>query len=91
MSRSRPNRRSALEHIPVHAYELLRRASEAPLPVAALHGNQDEYGLQFLLSRGLVEKTGDGRFLQLTIAGSELGEIAAPSIRPSMAGSESDK
>ena len=77
MTRPKPGRRAAREHIPVHAYELLRRVSEARLPVDTLHGKQDEYGLQFLLSRGLVEKTGDGGFFELTAAGSELGEIAA--------------
>jgi hypothetical protein len=77
MRRPRPSRSATLEHIPVHAYELLRRVSEARLPVDTLHGRQDEYGLEFLLSRGLVEKTGDGGFFELTVAGSELGEIAA--------------
>jgi hypothetical protein len=65
-----------LEHIPVYAYHLLRRTSHAPVEVATLFGQEDEGAVAFLLSRGLVTKSADGKLLQITTAGNELGEIA---------------
>lgn len=64
-----------LEHIPVYAYHLLRRISLAPVEEGTLFGQEDEAAVAFLLSRGLVTKSEDGK-LQITSAGNELGEIA---------------
>jgi hypothetical protein len=65
-----------LEHVPVAAYELLRRLAVRPLPVAGLHARSDRTALEFLVSRQLAELSADGEFLMITMAGSELGEIA---------------
>jgi hypothetical protein len=67
---------SKLEHIPVYAYHLLRRISHAPVEVSTLFGKEDEAAVAFLLSRELVTRSADGRFLRITTAGEELGEIA---------------
>ena len=66
-----------LEHIPVSAYQLLRRLSREAVPVSSLHGRDDQASLAFLTSRQLVETAADGVTLTVTPAGSELGEIAA--------------
>jgi hypothetical protein len=65
-----------LEHIPVAAYDLLRRLSRDPITVAELHGRADRSGLDFLVSRQLAQLSADGAFLMTTTAGSELGQIA---------------
>jgi hypothetical protein len=67
---------SKLEHIPVYAYHLLRRISHEPVDASTLFGREDEEAVQFLLSRDLVRKSDDGRLLEITSAGEELGEIA---------------
>jgi len=65
-----------LEHIPVYAYHLLRRISQGPVEVATLFGRDDEGAVDYLLSRGLVTVSEDGKLLRITPAGEELGEIA---------------
>jgi hypothetical protein len=65
-----------LEHIPVYAYHLLRRISHRPVEITTLFGREDAAAVDFLLSRDLVTKSEDGRYLKITSAGEELGEIA---------------
>jgi hypothetical protein len=67
---------SKLEHIPVYAYHLLRRISHERVEVLTLFAKSDEAAVAFLLSRDLVTQSADGRYLQITAAGEELGEIA---------------
>ena len=67
---------ATLEHIPVHAYQLLRRIARGSIPGAALFSRDDTAALEFLLSRGLITKSDDGQNLVITDAGGELGEIA---------------
>lgn len=66
-----------LEHIPVHAYHLLRQVSQEDFRVATLHARDDLAALEFLLSRQLVQLSPDGSRVAITAAGHELGEIAA--------------
>ncbi len=67
---------SKLEHIPVYAYHLLRRISHRPVEISTLFASADEAAVAFLLSRDLVTRSDDGRYLRITSAGEELGEIA---------------
>jgi hypothetical protein len=67
---------ATLEHIPVHAYQLLRRIARRSVPEAALFSRDDTAALEFLLSRGLIRRSEDGQTLVITDAGGELGEIA---------------
>jgi hypothetical protein len=64
-----------LEHVPVYAYHLLRRISHEPIEVSTLFGKEDAAAVAFLLSRDLVTRSENGRFLKITSAGEELGEI----------------
>lgn len=66
----------SLEHIPVAAYHLLRRLSHGPVPVAALHGREDQGLVSFLVSRELAVLDNDGTTLEITPVGEELGSIA---------------
>jgi hypothetical protein len=65
-----------LEHVPVAAYELLRRLAERPLRLAGLHARSDRTALEYLVSRQLAELSAEVEFMMITVAGSELGEIA---------------
>jgi hypothetical protein len=64
-----------LEHIPVRAYHLLRSISRSALPVASLHGRDEEEAVRYLLTRHLATHSATG-MLTITPAGEELGEIA---------------
>lgn len=67
---------ATLEHVPVHAYQLLRRIARRPINIAALFSRDDEGAIHFLLSRELIARSGDGQTFIITEAGGELGEIA---------------
>ena len=65
-----------LEHVPVHAYHLLRRVSRGPVETATLYGADDTAALAFLLSRDLICYLEEGRLIATTAAGEEIGEVA---------------
>jgi hypothetical protein len=67
---------ATLEHIPVHAYQLLRRIARGAVSSAALFSREDAAAIAFLLSRELISRSDDGGTLMITEAGGELGEIA---------------
>ena len=67
---------ATLEHIPVHAYQLLRRIALGSVPRTALFSRADAAAIEFLLSRELISKSDDDETLMITEAGEELGEIA---------------
>jgi len=64
----------ALEHIPVHAYHLLRRLAADTLSLTRLGGVEEAGAVQFLLSRGLAEQL-DGS-IKATAAGRAIGEVS---------------
>lgn len=64
-----------LEHIPVHAYYLLRQLSQRPVTMHSLHAADDRAAVEFLLTRGLAVKSEDKLMLQETDAGQVVGEI----------------
>jgi hypothetical protein len=82
-----------LEHVPVYAYHLLRRLSQAPVPLSILYGQDDESAVTFLHSRALATTSADGKFLTITAAGEALGEIAderQPPLAPGLSSSRPD-
>ena len=62
-----------LEYVPVRAYHVLRRLSQAPVETGSMHGREDEGLVRFLVSRGLAVEA-DG-MLKITVAGKAIGEI----------------
>lgn len=62
-----------LEHIPVFSYHLLRRLAQGPVCISALHGAEENYAVDFLVSRGLAQR--NEAVLSITSAGRAMGEI----------------
>lgn len=61
------------EHVPVASYHLLRRLDERAIASATLFGAENEYAVQFLVSRGLARRSGS--FITITPGGRSVGEI----------------